>query len=400
MAQGTVSKLEAGRPVHNATKVRDALRRLGDDAARHAPHLGETVVPGRAPVADRGVPNEDDSEEPRWLLAHAAHITVGIVDGDFEAPEGPDTASIPGRVEDADVEHLEAMTEIVRAADYRYGGGVAMDAIAAYLERARRYTQAEGDPDVSHRLRVALADLYNLAGWSAFDTGAHGSARRYFAHALVEAKRSGAPSLSANILYRTGRLYLHQGSYQDALRFFQLGQLEAQNSSCTLTVSLLCANEAWALALLDDENGALQSLQRAQDEFTRADPTHAPSWVRFFCEADIYAMTGVASVSLTTQTPRSQARATENLLRGLHMRDADMERSKAFEQSALATAHLAQGDIDEGVAVGHQAADVAGRLRSRRVTQRLAPVERAARAARSRGEPAELADRIATLHLA
>ena len=67
-----------------------------------------------------------------------------------------------------------------------------------------------------------------------------------------------------------GRVHLHCDRVQDALRFFQLGQICAQDANCERTVAMLCANEAWAYALLGDAELALKSIHRARDEFARS----------------------------------------------------------------------------------------------------------------------------------
>ena len=74
-----------------------------------------------------------------------------------------------------------------------------------------------------------------------------------------------------------------------------------------------------------------------------------------------------------------------------------MSRSRAFELTALATAHLRAGDRDHGCAVGNQAVDLAEQLRSTRVLERLQPLH--AEAARHPGDPdaRQLAERITTL---
>ncbi|GAA3761985.1 helix-turn-helix domain-containing protein [Salinactinospora qingdaonensis] len=406
ISQASVSKLESGHPLQNLSKVRRGLEGLGvsqeGTARAHLPpRKGKQpagVVDSPFPLGHSGEAEKDS--QGRWLLAEAAHITVGILDtaesADQSAGWQPAAVPIPAQVTHVDVDHLDAMIATLRASDYRFGGGVTKDAVDAYVQRAHHYLQQDHASDVARRLRMTLADLHNLAGWVDFDIGSHPTARHHFALALRAAKQANAPSLSATILYRMGRLHLHLGLTEDALKFFQLGQLEAQASTCHLTVALLCANEAWAHALLDEETRSQHCLDRAQDSFARADHNHAPHWVQFFGEADLLAMTGVASASLPTQSPRSYTRSTDNLHRALSRRDDDMSRSRAFELSALATAHLRNGDTDIGVTTGHQAVDLALSLRSGRVVDRLEPIRTAA-VATPGGEAQDLAERVANI---
>jgi hypothetical protein len=52
--------------------------------------------------------------------------------------------------------------------------------------------------------------------------------------------------------------------------------------------------------------------------------------------------------------------------RSLTNRGPEMARGRAFELTALATVHLQNGDLDEGVRLGRQAADLAEQVRSAR----------------------------------
>ena len=194
-----------------------------------------------------------------------------------------------------------------------------------------------------------------------------------------------------------GKLHLHRGWSKEALKFFQLGQIAAQESGSELTVAMLCANEAWAYAVLGDGVQAFKSLGRAEAEFARAEPSQAPAWVRFFGTADLYATIGVVNLSLPEPTTKRRETATANLTRGLADRGHDMTRSKTFELTALATSHLTEGDLDQGATVGQQAVDLAEQLRSVRVIDRLAPLEVAARRRHQHSDVRDLAERIATL---
>jgi transcriptional regulator with XRE-family HTH domain len=426
LSQGMVSQMESGkRSLRSPIKKRRALEGLGtpQPVLEYVTHFSGPEVCS-------------ETTEVHDLIAYAAQVTMGVV------PQTPDrwtspftieAAQVPQRVTMANVEHLEAVTHSLRAADYRYGGGACRDAINAHTAHARRFLTAASENDrVKARLHLALADLHNLAGWTEFDIGGHSTARWHFARALEHAHHAQEPSLSANVLYRMGRLHLHRGLISDALRFFQLGQIAGQNSGCGVTVAILHANEAWAYALtgdpsralqalgrsqdeftrvpswarffgtadLDamtgDPSRALQALGRSQDEFTRTDHTRVPSWARFFGTADLDAMTGVVNASLVELVPRAYNQATTSLTRSLSQRGPEMSRSRAFELAALATAHITGGDTAEGVEAGYAAVDLAERLCSARVIDRLAPLAAAAQAVHTI-DAADLVERIATL---
>jgi hypothetical protein len=212
------------------------------------------------------------------------------------------TTPVPARIGHSDIEQIEQITAALRAMDCSCGGGACRDAIIAQTRWVSRLLHAQASDDIRYRLHLTLGDLYNLAGWTSFDVGLRQAARAHFAHALIQARTGGDASLVANVLYRTDRLHLHDGMAAEALRFFQLGQIAAQESGCALTVAMLCANEAWAYAILGD--------------------ARQPAYVE-------------------------SARAV--LAQILTARDADMARSRTFDLTALATACLRDGDVDSGV---------------------------------------------------
>ena len=289
---------------------------------------------------------------------------------------------------------------MMRALDYRHGGGACRNAIVAQVAWAQRLLVTDYTEEIGHRLHLALADLHNLAGWTSFDVGLFSPARRHFARALEQAKHAGDLSLVANVLYRIGRLHLHRGFHRDALKFFQLGQIAAQDCGSELTVAMLCANEAWAYALLEDENQALKSIGRAQDEFARATGDTAPVWVRFFGLADLHAMMGMVYAFLPGRQSPHFAAAVENFGVSLGIRGDAMARSRTFELTALAMVHLQLGDLAGVVGAGVEAVNLAAQVRSVRTVDRLEPLLSEARRRPEHADVRDLAERIATLRAA
>ncbi|MDH2429600.1 helix-turn-helix transcriptional regulator [Sphaerisporangium sp. TRM90804] len=399
-SQSEISEILNGRQV----MAYDVLVRIADGLGVPRGYMGlaydeashDLVVP--PPAGPRGDAGED--ERVRLLLAHAAQVTIGAADveqGRWRRPLPRSETPVPRRIGDAEVEQVETVTQTLRGLDYRYGGGVCRDAVVAQLAWSQNLLRADRTEQVGRRLHLALADQHNLAGWTSFDTGLYGAACDHLTRALEQAKHAGDPSLAANVLYRMGRVHLHRGRVKDALRFFQLGQISAQDASCELTVSMLCANEAWAYALLGDERLALKSIRRAEDEFARADRDAAPCWVRFFGLTDLQAASGMTHASLAATHPGHLARAAELLARSVGSRDDTMARSKVFELIGLATARLMLGDVDLGLRDGHEAVTLVTRIRSVRTIDRLSPLEEAAAERSGLSDARELCRRIVEL---
>jgi tetratricopeptide (TPR) repeat protein len=281
----------------------------------------------------------------------------------------------PSTIGLSDVKEVEAATRAMRALDYQFGGGACRNEVIAQLSWALRLLGSSGTEVVRRRLFRALADLQNLAGWTTFDVGLLDTSRSYFAIALEFAKQSGDPGLMSNIRYRIGRVYLHHGDANDALKWFQLGQVAAQDSGSELAVAVLCGNQAWAYAMLGDDVQATKLLGWSWDELARANLAEAPDWARFYNETDMYAMIGTVHNELSAFDPRHAAIAIAAFGQALARYDDSMARSRAFTLTMLATSHLRQGDVDHGVLVGRKALKLASEVKSKRVTDRLQPLQ-------------------------
>ncbi|MET8778517.1 helix-turn-helix transcriptional regulator [Nocardia sp. NPDC004654] len=359
----------------------DVLTRIADGLGIPRGYMGlaydETTQTALDLAAATCSINASEREEVRDLLSHAANVTMGTAVSEIAVwwqPFDRATAPAPTRIGPSDIEHVQAITAAMRAIDYRHGGGACRDAVAAQVRWAQQLLEADCTVHTRQQLLLALADLHNLAGWTSFDVGMYRIARRHFARALELAREGDDHSLAANVLYRMGRLHLHRSMPLEALRFFQLGQIAAQDSGCTITVAMLCANEGAAYAQLDDRELMFRSLGRAQDEFARSDPKSARAWVRFFGEADLHASHGVALTTMPSATTADFDDAIDHIGRAIGMRGPDMTRSRTFELIALATAHLRNGSKERGLRAGYEAVSSASAVRSIRTVDRLAPL--------------------------
>lgn len=402
-SQSEVSEILKGRQV----MAYDVLARIADGLGVPRGYMGlaydEVTAVRVAGTSEASNAEENEEVKRRKFLAHAAAVAVGAhVLGDADAGSwvsNPVLTPAPGRIGMTDVRQVEAATRALRSLDYQYGGGFCRDAVVAQLSWGQQMLGSSGPEHVKQRLHIALADLHNLAGWTSFDIGLVDSARNHFGKALELAKAGQSEQLVANILYRMGRVYLHNDLPGDALKMFQLGQIAAQESGSGLAVAVICANQAWAYAMMEHEEQAMKLIGRTRDEFARANLSEAADWVRFFNETDVYAMVGtVHTVLAYTGHPKHTQYAIPALTRAVESYGEDMARSKSFMMSALATNHLLDGDIDHGVKVGHAALDLAEHLKSNRVKDRMKPLKNEAEKRRNNTHARELAENIGRLY--
>ena len=401
LAPSEVYEITRGRRV----MAYDVLCRIADGLGVPRGYLGlaydgETAafVNAGTRTAANGVAAGSDVDEVAALLAHAAEIAVGMDAGPaalrWAAPRESGTP-LPQRVSRGDVDQIEAITAALRGLDYGQGGGACREAVVAQTRWVHQLLHADASDEVCRRVLLASADLDNLAGWTSFDVGLYASARGYFARALTKARRAGDASLIANVLYRAGRLHLHQGLKREALRFFQLGKIAASESQCAVTVALLLANEAWVYGMLGDRVQATTALAQAEETLARATTSAAP-WVRFFGPVDLEALGGMAELGLAASDRSRLSAVRERLGASLAARGTDMARSRTFELTALAVAVLRDGGSrDEGITLGNEAVDLAQQVRSVRVLDRLKPLGSAAVEAGAAGR--DLAQRVRLL---
>ncbi|MGH3978605.1 MAG: helix-turn-helix domain-containing protein [Pseudonocardiaceae bacterium] len=377
-SQSEVSEILKGRQV----QAYAVLARICDGLGIPRGYMGlaydEATATSVAGGSGGASAEEDESVKRRKFVAHAAAVTFGAAvlgaDRGEWIPSLTQTPA-PGRIGLSDVKQVEASTKVMRALDYQYGGGACRDAVVAQLSWGQRLLSASSTDVVRTKLFRALADLQSLAGWTTFDVGLLDSSRNHFAKALELAKESGDDGLLSNVLYRMGRVYLHHKEPNEALKMFQLGQIAAQNSGSELAVAVLCANEAWAYAMMNDPTQTQKLIGRARDEFSRANLDEAPDWVRFFDKNDIQAMVGTVHTELSAFDVKHSTIAIPALTSSVAGYNDTMARSKAFNLTMLATNHLRQGDVDHGVRVGREALVLASTLKSDRVLVRLKPLE-------------------------
>ncbi|SDN26876.1 helix-turn-helix domain-containing protein [Allokutzneria albata] len=404
-SQSEVSEILKGRQV----MAYDVLARIADGLDVPRGYMGLAYDGGTA-MRVVGPPDDPQAEEEesvkrRMFLAHAAAITMGAsVFGQEQGHWVTNPTQTPARerIGKTDVQQVEAATKALRALDYQYGGGTCRDAVVAQLSWAEQLLRADAAEPVRRRLQLALADLHSLAGWTSFDTGMLDPARNHFGKALQFAKHSEHNELVANILYRMGRVYLHYEAPNDALKLFQLGQLAAQDSGSALTVAVLCANEAWAYAMMGKRDQAMKMVGRTKDEFARADFATAPDWVKFFTVNDLHGMIGSVHHSLAgieEFRAKHAPLAVAELIKCTQGYESDMKRTHVFGLSMLAADHIRAGDVDQGLRVGRVAFDMGEGVNSVRVADRMNHMQEEAVKYQHIGDAKELADDVQQFRL-
>ena len=104
-------------------------------------------------------------------------------------------------------------------------------------------------------LLSATAELSQMLGWSAYDSGRHGAAQRYFSYGLRLARDADDRLLGARLLSNLSHQANYLGHFTDAAQLARAAQSAAATVPSPATMSMLCAMEARALASLGDGAG-------------------------------------------------------------------------------------------------------------------------------------------------
>jgi hypothetical protein len=384
----------------------DVFERIADGFQIDRGLMGLAYADGMPqPVRYGLMPAADPSSYPDFLGALAA-FAVGSVPADLPRllPPRPPMADdgVPAIVTRQHVDMLREVSDRHRRFDADRGGGSCRDSAVAYLRWAHGMLGCRfADEQTERELKAALSNMYQVVGWACHDLGDHGAARRYLTGGLAVAREIDDLPLIAGAFYRLGRVSIHQGRAQEALRLWQLGQIVAQDSGCLVSVAVLHANEAWAYAMMGSADLVCDSLARAEGELARVDADGVPSWAQFFlAPADI---NGIAGVIYTCLGAHKEHRAKyaplaiERSTLAYEQRQSGETRSRTFDAISLASGHLLDGDLDLAERYVHRAIDMTDEIDSVRAFDRLLGVAQLAQPYANDSRVAGVLDRIALI---
>lgn len=343
------------------------------------------VVPSRDWLIGRADERVGRGEPPNGATGLPAPRTAGA-----GGPRGPGSTAPPPpppgvprqrqtdrgageRVGSGDVAALRSVSELFRALDNTYGGGHARQALVRYLEHeAEPMLRGSYGEAVGRRLFSAVADLTRLAGWTAYDIGAHGLAQRYFVQALRLAQAAGDRAYGAFVLITMSRQAVYLGHGREAVQLARVAQQGIGSSVPHVVLALLHAVEARGHGVLGETRACVAALARAERALGVFRPgDEVPHWARHFDEAQLADEFGHCHRDL--QQYRAAAQHAE---RSLQLRAPAYARSRLFCRVVLACARLGLGELDQACLLGAESAQQATEMRSVRATEYVRDFER------------------------
>ncbi|WP_111603345.1 hypothetical protein [Streptomyces sp. Amel2xB2] len=359
------------------------------DAGADVPVPGAAASPhGTGPEASASV---SGSGSP---TARGSGARVVALHGGGGARRRTEKLSMP------EIELLEHTTVMFRQWDAQCGGGLRRKAVVGQLHEVTDLLQERHAEPVGRRLFRVTAELAALAGWMSYDVGLQPTAQKYFVLALHAAKEAGDRPLGSYVLSKMSRQMIHLGRPDDALELIHLAQYGSREGATARTQAMLHAMEARAYANMGQPGKCRRAVRMAEDTFEDALPGDGdPDWIRFFSEAELTAETAhsyrdLAYSSGRSPTYASMARPAMERAVELFRREAEEaeggghRRSYALNLLGMASVHLLQREPEHCAVRAVEAIEVARRLRSERVNNRLRRT--AAWAARDFGEVAEV----------
>ncbi len=210
------------------------------------------------------------------------------------------------------------------------------------------------------RLLPAVAELAQLACWVAADAGDPAAVTRAHRVGMRAALAAGAAPLAGHLLATVAHL-----SEDKENQLARQGYRLARPRASATTRALLLHRVALAAAHAGQRRACEQALVSAERAFERRDPANDPSWVYWFDDAELTAMTGRCYAVL------GRPRLAEPLLRAALDDRRIRLRPWALYAAWLAAVHLDSGQVEEAAGTARAALLTAVRVGSVRALRQV-----------------------------
>jgi len=308
-------------------------------------------------------------------------------------PERSTPRPTPRRVGASDIAQLRDATQTFTSWSRLYGGGVSLDAALGELHWTAGLLDAICPEQLRPELHAAVGALADVVAFLAVDAAAHEEARQIYGFALACAEQAKDWNLRAKVLSSMARQAIWTGQPDEGLTLAEQALVRADWLTPTGR-SLLHTDRARALARMRRVQDALRAIGTADEHFAHATPDNEPLYLATYNTAHHAQLTGQPLLDLAILGHDSGEATTRLTAAVAGQPDA---RSQALCLSKLASLTMATGDLLHAVAIGTEALQVAGTLRSHRATEELRELFRHAATHQDLEEVADLRHRIRTL---
>jgi tetratricopeptide (TPR) repeat protein len=326
--------------------------------------------PGTGPAAAAARGSASAARSERWDETASGTRSPRVPRQAVVATAAPDNAvdaAVAAAVVDGPVvEWLEAGVLGLRRLDDRLGGAAVRHRAEADLRMVRGLLH-RGQHERAHgtRLLRVAADLAQLGGWAATDTGRHGAAQRHYLTGLRLAHSAGDRSLAVALW---GGLALHAviaGQPRDAVAAAEAGVRAAGGAPASVR-ALAASRLSRAHAAIGADGPSRRAVAEAERQLDLAERESGPPWLYWFDTAELAAQTGQALLDL------GHAHEARPLLeQALAMQDASYVRDRCLYSARAATARALTGDLEGARTLGREAARLSRHCGSPRIADTL-----------------------------
>lgn len=284
----------------------------------------------------------------------------------------PEVAQAPGppTVDGSVVEWLEAGALGLRRLDDRLGGGAVQHRVEADLRLVCGLLGRSGlPPGVRSRLLRVAADLAQLGGWAATDTGRYGAAQRHYLTGLRLAHTAGDRSMAVALWGGLALQAVTAGRPQDAVAAAEAG-VRAAGGAPPAVRALAASRLGRAHAALGAEGAFRRATAEAERRLDAAAADPGPAWLYWFDGAELAAQNGQSLLDLG-----AAYEAGPLLECALATQDPSYRRDRALYSARAAEARALTGDVEGARVLAREAAALAGQCSSPRLTATLAAVK-------------------------
>lgn len=284
-------------------------------------------------------------------------------------------------VDRTDLVIMQEMTSTFRRLDNRFGGGHNRLMLESYI--SVQVEPALNSRRVSDSLRrdlfLAVAELYQIAGWMAYDMADRMTGRRWLQAALRICEDATTDSLMAEILAAMSHQASFNGSSDSAVELAMAAGHAARRAGLPKLQAEAAAMEAHGLGLQRDTQGCIKALTRAERHFHGTENSQTPEWLTYFDDAYLAAKFSHALRALGQLNEAERfARQSLDMIEGY-------DRGRMFNTSLLAGILADQARVDEAVTHAGRAVEMGKSIRSARaqyylndVFRRLRPYDKTA----------------------
>ncbi|MFJ4867013.1 sporulation protein [Streptomyces sp. NPDC088757] len=274
-----------------------------------------------------------------------------------------------GRVGHADLAELWRAADEAQRWDSKYGGGSwrSSSVIGCLTRRATPLLHGSYSDDIGRSLFSVTAELNRVAGWSAVDTGHHDLAQRHFVQALRMAKAGADVGIGCHVLANMALQALLRGYHDEAIDMAQGAYDRSCGRATHRVLGFAKLVEARAHAKAGDARAAAAALITAERRLEQAETVpDEPAWIRYLTHTRLAA--DAVEVHRDLHKPAAARRWNA---RAATMSPHDYTRSVGLRLTVLATTHLQERDLDQGLRLGHRAVDTLSRVASARARDYL-----------------------------